>query len=336
MLIQKTATQTCYLHVGTHKTGTTSLQAFLTANAQKLADAGVAVPHAGRPTRNFGAQNIGHHNLAWEAMGDARYDPDNGTFADAVAEIARLRKPTAILSAEGFEFLHARHGALERWNEALAAIDYRVKIVLYLRPQAEYAESLYAGLVRRPIDCSFDQFLEQILTDGAFHFHSRTYQFDYPVLVKSFGSVFGAENIIVRPYLVGRSPNFLYLDFLRTIGSDSMELDSLYKPERLNQRLTWLTVLAVLRANACQRGMAAPQLRTILQEVFGNSDTGFLEHRFDPLTPNEQNALIHRFATANEELAKRYRLKLRCTEKTFSRAARKRRQVLDAAMQRWR
>jgi hypothetical protein len=43
--------KTAFVHVGTHKTGTTSIQSMLAANAKTLRGAGVFVPLAGRIDR---------------------------------------------------------------------------------------------------------------------------------------------------------------------------------------------------------------------------------------------------------------------------------------------
>ena len=68
--------RTAFVHVGTHKTGTTSLQSMLAANAKILRAAGVLVPLAGRVERG----SAGHHNVAWELLRDQRFDPRHGTL----------------------------------------------------------------------------------------------------------------------------------------------------------------------------------------------------------------------------------------------------------------
>ena len=55
------------LHVGTHKTATTSLQAALVASSGELASDGTLYPETGRI-------HFGHHNIAWGLIGDERFD----------------------------------------------------------------------------------------------------------------------------------------------------------------------------------------------------------------------------------------------------------------------
>ena len=58
-----------FVHVGTHKTGTTSIQVFLRGHAAALRRQGLYVPTTG----TIDPQS-GHHNLAWELYADERFD----------------------------------------------------------------------------------------------------------------------------------------------------------------------------------------------------------------------------------------------------------------------
>jgi len=53
--------KTLFVHIGTHKTGTTSIQNFLRNHATSLNECGVFVPKSGTLD-----ENSGHHNIAWE------------------------------------------------------------------------------------------------------------------------------------------------------------------------------------------------------------------------------------------------------------------------------
>src|SRR5579872_2086723 len=133
----------CFLHIGTHKTGSTSLQALLTSNEQFLERNGILVPRTGRAWTGSG-----HHNLAWEWNGDERFNPALGSWRNLLREIRSHDPPSFCLSSEDFEYLHRKPDALCRIRRDLNSIGYRVAIVVYLRPQADYAESLYAELVK--------------------------------------------------------------------------------------------------------------------------------------------------------------------------------------------
>ena len=57
---RKSGTRTLYIHVGTHKTGTTSLQQFLLLNEKLLRQKGLFIPLSGRMHR----KEPWHHPLA--------------------------------------------------------------------------------------------------------------------------------------------------------------------------------------------------------------------------------------------------------------------------------
>ena len=92
--------KTLYLHVGTHKTGTTAIQALLTTQSEAWAQGGLFVPRSGRIH-----DLSGHHNVAWELNADARYRPAFGTLADLCEELKASPHAVAVISSEDFECL---------------------------------------------------------------------------------------------------------------------------------------------------------------------------------------------------------------------------------------
>ena len=222
---------TCYLHLGTHKTGTTSLQVFLTSNQARLARAGLYVPRAGRPWPPLS----GHHNVAWELNGDPRFDPRHGSLADLVVEVASARPPLACISSEDFEYLHDKPHQLRRLIDALGSIGYDVKAIVYVRPQAGYAESLYATLVQHGLAVGFPEFLRTLLRDGTFRMRGWIFRFEYSVLLEVLAGVFGPEHLIVRAYRSGRPADALLRDFLAIVSAGS-SFEELGPVERLNRR----------------------------------------------------------------------------------------------------
>jgi hypothetical protein len=194
----------CFLHAGTHKSGTTYLQNFLQANEFALASEGLYVPVAGRVSPS------GHHNVAWELTGDARYDPTQGTVSDLLAELCSVRPLRACVSSEDFEYLYRNPGALRTLRLRLNEIDYVVKLLFYLRPQADYAESLYAELVRHGFSLDFPEFLD-LFAAGEFKQGPIS---DYSVLLNPFADVFGTDNLIVRRFRNSGGPDQILIDFL--------------------------------------------------------------------------------------------------------------------------
>ncbi len=194
----------CFLHAGTHKSGTTYLQNFLQSNEYALAVEGLYVPVAGRVSPS------GHHNIAWQLSGDARYDPIHGTVSDLLAELSSVSASRACVSSEDFEYLYGSPQALKTFRSRLNEIGYGVKVLFYLRPQAEYAESLYAEFVRHGFTLDFPEFLELFAASKL----RKCPTSDYSVLLDPFADAFGTDNLIVRRFWNARGPDRILIDFL--------------------------------------------------------------------------------------------------------------------------
>ena len=168
-----------YFHTGTHKTGSTALQAFLSANRARLAIQGVSYAFP------LGAD---------ECMGNGQklFEAFNGA-APAEAHIAEMLdcyfadRDVAICSSEDF----TRWGEME-WRRIIAVCQPRgihIKTITFLRDVAPYYSSLHGQLAKcgeaqEPFEafCSRDQY--------------------YPVLdsLRHMLGLFGRENVAVIHY----------------------------------------------------------------------------------------------------------------------------------------
>jgi hypothetical protein len=200
----------CFLHAGTHRSGTTYLQSFLQSNEYALAREGLYVPTAGRVSPS------GHHNIAWELTGDTRYDPNYGTLNDLLKELSSVRALRACVSSEDFEYLHGNPGALHTLRSRLNEIGYAVRVLFYLRPQAEYAESVYAELVRHGCPLDFREFLDLFAAGEC----TQTPTPDYSLLLEPFADVFGKDHVMVRRFRNSSEPNQILIDFLSQLLPD--------------------------------------------------------------------------------------------------------------------
>jgi hypothetical protein len=269
-----------YIHIGTHKTGTTSLQAMLGANSTALRDAGVYVPMTGRIDRGFGA----HHNIAWELGGDPRFDPRHGTIEALWREIDAANAPAVCISSEDFELLHVDPAAMELLRVGFLALGYQPTIVLWLRPQADYLESLYATLVRH-WDVAFDDFFEKAVTTGAY----GPWLFDYARLTAAFAGTFGHDHLIVRPYQSSAPSAILQREFVALVAPE-LAFKRLTLPRRLNGMATFGDVVAQrARQLQCSTHYALPP-----------------KQRFDPLSLLDIARVMLRFADANQRVERLY------------------------------
>ena len=148
----------CILHIGTPKTGTSTLQRYLHKNRSALADQGYFVPTC------FG--NGEHSHLASYAMDDDRINgprkrvgaTDSKKIAehreqiedDLAREIAESARNchTMILSTERCHSSIRRPSEFKRLKSLLGKYCKATTIVVYLRPQHEVAISYYSTMLK--------------------------------------------------------------------------------------------------------------------------------------------------------------------------------------------
>lgn len=185
------------LHVGTHKTGTTTVQDTLHANRALLAQHGVIYPAVGKHT--------GHHGLLtdWIALPQAYDLPQGGLQTlQALADAHRDRDVTLFLSSEEFSRAGGAGGSVDM--AALRAVfdGYEdIRVVCCLRPQWQFLQSVYLEVARdrRPPapPCIVEEALETGQVDGLWC--------EYGALYTHLRSGFEAEQIRFLDFTVLRS-----------------------------------------------------------------------------------------------------------------------------------
>jgi hypothetical protein len=270
----------CYIHVGTHKTGTTSIQAFLGANEAQLAASGVLLPRSGRPDPAFGS----HHNIAWELRGDDRYDPALGSSGDLVAELRSSGARAACLSSEDFELGWSAPHGFARLCTSIRAAGWTPRAIVYLRPQAVYCERVYAELLKHGYRRGFVQYVDEVLALATFDWYGTlANSFDYMVLLNFLERTTQSGEIVVRPYREA-ADRALLTEFARTLGVT--DTSAYVFPERLNRTASFAEVLRMAGRGA---GVDVP-----------------LALPFKPLTARQAARIARRFGPSNLALARRY------------------------------
>ena len=144
--------KTVYLHIGTFKTGTSSIQNFVTSNRDELASLGYYVPTG---------QAMGHHELPISLIRDysdfeaawPKFEGDSAEiWSRALAEINATDCDKIIISAEGFCDLVNENcrDASEQMGRLVAdyLADYRVVVVCYVRAILPYMRSMYGETIK--------------------------------------------------------------------------------------------------------------------------------------------------------------------------------------------
>lgn len=229
------------LHIGTHKTATTSIQHFCALNRAALRKYGYFYPRIDLSAyvANFLASGLAH-----------------GREAEVAARLLRARSDaakagchTVVISAESFyamttsfvdipgrpreDYWVNEQRLIEKLRDCCE--DLEVRVLAYLRPQDEFASSLYNQLVKNVfgIDHSYDEFI------GAMRL-----AFDYEGHFALWEKIFGSENVRLRNFLACRDR--VITDFCETALEGSC-LDIGAESEIFSNRRLTRDVLEVKR-----------------------------------------------------------------------------------------
>lgn len=180
------------LHIGMHKTGSTSLQRFFVRNRVLLRMLGITYPQA----KDANGRRLPKHNDLFQAIS---HEKDKGTAHPVLGPSSRLienlartveRNGTTVISAEGLS------GEDPAFAKAFAPVRGRlpVKVVVFLRRQDDWVSSFYKQMVRsREVRESrgFESFLSG---------KSTREHLDYLQLLNWWADALGEESIRVEIY----------------------------------------------------------------------------------------------------------------------------------------
>lgn len=217
------------LHIGTFKTGTKAIQAFLRDNASILEEQGFKVPvnrrYPGASQRRNG------HFLAVRSCVDSRADNytsrhdmlakrDYERFAKALQTHDKI-----ILSDEAI-WLEGTRGD-QFWTNLHEQITgagvERVSIIIYLRRQDELSYSLWKQFIKTKLNVTFGKFLRR---------KTVVNMLDYHKTLSAIESVFGEGSVRVRVYDRRCFPEGdIVNDFCETAGITRDERFSAPEPE---------------------------------------------------------------------------------------------------------
>ena len=174
------------LHIGTHKTGTTSVQQVFATHRHALEQQGLIYPRIG--------QAQGHHGLVadWVCLPHAfRLAEGSASAWQAMAAKYAVSDHTVLLSSEEFARGHpGMRPDLESIRAWTAAFD-EVRIVCVLRDQLSFLQSVYLELAKKQAPPYWAEFLQSALRTS----YAAGLHLDYSELDKRFCTVFGEKNV---------------------------------------------------------------------------------------------------------------------------------------------
>jgi hypothetical protein len=286
---------TLYLHVGAHKTGTTTIQQFSSARRQLLLEKGLYYPDfaaIGRPSAG------GHHAFANAIAGQETKPPFTEgqlvAFADLCA--SHSRDHNVLVSAEpmfrhligGGSFWEGHRTYIERVADRLSAIVDIVPVVC-LRRQDTFAASMVQEQIKTT---SMTRSLAQFAVDNAEFM-------DFEKHVDLYESVFGRAKVLIYERVIGGDG--LLRNFFRELGVTLSEEEAAF--EAVNPSLHPAVILYKLRLN--ERAGTTPGRSGMPQSLlFQASAELFGAEKRSLFSEDELDRVFAAYEPSNERLAR--------------------------------
>ena len=284
-----------YLHIGTEKTGTTSIQRFFANNREPLAKNGIFYPRTLGPANHLALATYANKRRGgelWQKMGiENRADYQNFRARmqrELAAEMETFPVSKTIMSNEHCSSRLKSVEEIEDLRQFLAAFADDIYIVVYLRRQDDFVVSTYSTAIKTGHS--------QPLTIPNEAQIARRY--DYWELLSRWAEVFGNDKMICRKFEKGSLiDNDVVRDALHVMGVDERP-----EYERLPDANVSLDAacLEFLRLMNKHTGPDWKSGRTIAH--LNNLSNGPLID----LSPDDRRALMERLRESNALVARKF------------------------------
>ena len=297
-----TSRQKIIFHIGAHKTASSFLYRNLRASLDSLSHGGLDVVLRRDILNTVFARELHEVAQGARAGGDvssgaranirriiARHNPDNNLLIANEDMVCRLNVQ---------DFYQNIDASMRHIRRALDGHD--VRIMLHIRCQADYLESVYMQYVHLGRSLRFDRFMER----------AGTVDFSWLRVVEGIAREVPPGRITVRPF-----------ESIRTLGSDGffqefLRLCEVSDPESFstsedsskgsaaNRSYSGLGMKIARRANPLLDKKEKRILRKFLQENFSTAT----HPRAELLDPGQRQEIFERYADSNRKLFAEYDL----------------------------
>lgn len=298
----------CLIHIGTEKTGTTAIQAFLYENRTKLRHHGIYITDSfGIPNNRYipayFCQQEDDFNLIYGLK--TQNDKDN-FFQDFDANFEEEMEAangchTLLLSSEHFHSRLRTRKEIKNLKKFLKKHFKDIQILCYFREQSDMIISQYSTGLKGRESRDFASFAEE--------FGPETYHFNFLKIAENWSSVFGVNNCVFRIYDSSiLKSNDIRIDFLDAVGIDLKNSTFTFRKTGLNSSLSPMQSAAfrainkaipywqpeggvnprnlrakkaILRVQSFQSGSLSSPLQKRIFEKFAESNAQFLDRFFE-------------------------------------------------------
>ncbi|MEZ9630698.1 hypothetical protein AB4304_14500 [Vibrio breoganii] len=173
---------TLFIHIGTHKTGTSTIQNICTNKNHKLAEEGIHYLQPSKPLKEIREKK--------RKLDDVEVETIRSECKDIIESIANK----VFICWEGFSGYYNdgyKDAIYNAYNLKRIFYDCDVKVVIYLREHSDFIMSSYLQELHEGKSFSFKEYLDET------EIHHKLNYVDF---LEVFINEFGKENIIIRNY----------------------------------------------------------------------------------------------------------------------------------------
>ncbi len=284
--------KTVFLHIGMPKCASTTIQGYLATQSDALAEAGLAYD-------------------IWP--GDTRADTQGNGVVLAEALLAGRKRQVrscldfflrgagdVVLSSELFFGLF-RGSELPALISEFQTRGYGTRVICFLRRQDHWIESDFKQQIKSGSDWFHP--IEQLVTA-----RSEQKALNYAWILSEWGNVVGLENIAVEPLHPGQRSEETVKRFLSHLGAASLaEVRAEMSARNVSPPAGLIEPARMLKRAMMHRGLAPAKTVEPLEAFFAEASQGLqVPQRRFLLSYTQRKRLVHRFAEANDILARRF------------------------------
>lgn len=302
---------TLFLHIGTPKTGTSTMQFFLRRNMKALKRVGFSYPEMEYRFEGVDPKRNAHFLLQKYFIGDTKQRDtarEEALFDEGMDKVVALFQEyeNVVLSDESlWHAFFEKPGLYARIKKIINDAGHELHVIVYLRRQDSYIQSAWTQKLKTSYTKSFEWYVKHGKVDRN--------HFDYFESLEKIAEVVGQEHMTVRafepsrfkPYGPENKPS-LAADFLDILG---LELDDSYKEVETKRNTSiagrYLAAKRILNEDVRFHGrknFMTPLLLELTQE--NDVEKGYDRlATFPGWSPAEY---LQQFAKTNEDTARNY------------------------------
>lgn len=300
--------KTLYLHVGTPKTATSSIQKYLTQNRKVLEAHGYCYPRSQHKYPGINPRRNGHFlfGKVINENGERSKKKEALYYKEGMQQIrtAFQTYDNVILSDESIWYClsYFKKSLLTKLKEEAESAQFEIKVIVYLRRQDAFLLSRWNQAVKQNTS-----FAATLSCEDYFAVEQQKEEklYAYADKLDEIAKVIGKENLIVRRFEPGSWRDGLIIhDFMHEIGLDvSEDFQPLEQEANLRLGKNATEIKRVINLNRDFTAKEVSYLGKFLKDITNN---GPQEEPTAMLEKAEMQQFLEKYETQNERVAEEY------------------------------